>query len=784
LSLVSGSVPNLISGVSQQAFALRLASQAEESVNGYPSVVMGLDKRPGTEHVAKLSSAVPDSTFLHVINRDSAERYVVVVHSGNLSVYAFDGSPRTVNFPNGKGYLSGADFSAVTVADFTFLVNRSVVTAMDGTLQPNRTPEALVSVRVGNYSTTYTVYVTATNGQTITASHTTAATGADAVKTEAIANQIGNIINTAGQGFQANQTGSTLHIYRPDGLDFTIATTDSYADQALLSLKGKVQSAALLPTRGVAGFQLEIEGSPGNRYDNYFVEYRVDGGSETAGVWKEIPKPTRQIRFNAATMPHVLVREADGSFTFRQAQWSDCRAGDENTNPVPGIIGLPVADVFFYRNRLGLIGGEQVLFSKNGEFFDFWRETATTILETDPIDVAVSHVKVSNLRHAVPFNEALLLFSDQTQFTIPPGDALTPATIAINQSTEFEASLRARPIGLGPYVYFGAPRGGFTSVREYFIDGNTRAGDSTDITAHCPNYIHGEILDMAGSSTENMIAVLASGNRSSLWVYKFQFAQQEKVQSGWGRWDFAPTDRLLAVEFIRSALYLLIARPDGLFLERMDMDPGRTMGSLPFVPRLDRLCGSTRWASAGFDGAKTWVELGYAEDGPLQVMFTADTVGFRAGQVITPTRPSSTRIEFPGEAAGECFVVGRQYEMRHTFSPFLVRVNAPGGGTVASTEGRLQIGTASLYYTDSGYFRVEVTPFRRRTFWKVFSGRVVGSARTLLGQSGLETGKFDFAVRSNNLNVKVDLVNDSPLPSRFLNLEWEGDYSPRTRRVD
>lgn len=784
MSLVSGSVPNLISGVSQQAPVLRLASQAEDSVNGFASVVTGLDKRPPTEHLAKLSGAIPATAFTHTIVRDEAERYVLAIHSDDLRVYDFEGAELTVAFPNGKGYLTGASFAAVTVADFTFVVNRDKVTALASETAPSRPPEALVAVRAGNYSTTYTVAVAVPGGAAVTATHTTPATGADAIKTETIATALRTQIAAA--GFQVGQYGSTLHILAPVGSDpniFTISTTDSMADQALTLIKGSVQSPALLPSKATDGFQVEIEGTAGNRFDNYWLQYAAQGST---GVWKEIPKPGRKIALDPATFPHVLVREEDGTFTFRQAEWAKCRSGDETVCPAPGLLGEKVADVFFYRNRLGLIGGEQVLISKRSLFFDFWRESAVTLLDTDPIDVAVSHVKVSKLLRAVPFNESLLLFSALTQFVIPAGAPLTPGEVDINQSTEFEAALGARPIGIGPYVYFGQQRGGYTAVREYFVDGDTRAPDANDTTAHCPNYLRGQIIDMAGSSSENVLAVLASGKRNSVWVYKFQYAEDEKVLAGWSRWDFAEGDMILSIEFIQSALFLLIRRADGLYLERMDLDPGRTIGDLPSVPKLDRMCSSDTFASVAVGETSTTVTLPFEDAGEFQAAVIEDdeATQTRAGRLLKVTRPAPNQVTYAGTVPASKVVIGRRYELRHTLSPLLVRTEAAGGGSIATLDGRLQLGKATLNYTESAYFRVEVTPYRRSTYTRVFTGRVVGSARWSLGSLALESGNMSFPIRSNNLNVRIDIVNDSPWPSRFLNMEWEGDFTPRSRRVD
>jgi hypothetical protein len=41
-----------------------------------------------------------------------------------------------------------------------------------------------------------------------------------------------------------------------------------------------------------------------------------------------------------------------------------------------------------FRNRLGFLSDENVIFSRASEFFEFFPETITQVLATDPIDVA------------------------------------------------------------------------------------------------------------------------------------------------------------------------------------------------------------------------------------------------------------------------------------------------------------------------------------------------------------------------------------------------------------
>ena len=780
MTLVSAAIPNFISGISQQAPNIRLASQAQDQLNGWPTVDTGLDKRPGTETIARLiAGTVPDDVFLHVINRDMAERYNVTIFGGDLKVHSLDGAERVVNFPNGKGYLSGTSFSAVSVADYTFVVNRTVPVALSPDVVASPAPGiSMIAIRGVVAGTGY--FLNLVQGSTVIEAGYEAKANDGTLD---VAAALSGKINAAG-GYTAYTMGNTIVVSRPDAQAFRITSADSYADQYINAINGTVQTVADLPLRAPDGLVVEVVGGAGTGADNFFIAFDSDGINGASGVWREVAAPGRKFRFDAATMPHLLVREADGSFTFRQAEWAECKAGDEDVCPSPGLVGIPISDVFFYRNRFGLIGGEQILMSRDGEFFNFWRRSASGLVDTDPIDVSVSHVKVSNLKRAVPFNETLMLFSEQTQFVIPPLDVLTPKTVSVLQTSEFEADLNCRPLGLGTSVFFAAFRGGYTAVREAFITGNTRKIGANDTTAHVPRLIRGAIRDMATSSTETALVVTTKENPREVGLFRFMDQNSQRMFSGWSRWRFAEGDRVLALEFISSMLFLVIARADGLYLERMDLSPGLTTGTLPVFPKLDRM------VPASFNGGVTAgvpsyqlqrVAFPFPVTGTVQAVLTSDTGGRRAGEIFTSAVPGF--VDLPASVDLTKVVMGLVYEMRHEFSPFFIRQAAPGGGEMTVNDGRLQVSSVTVSYVDSAYFRAEITPFQRQTFTRAFTGKVLGSAQNLLGSLPLKRGSFTFSVRCDSKAVSVALVNDTPWPSRVLSAEWAGLYTARTRRL-
>ena len=126
MPLIARTIPNLVQGISQQPEILRLNSQATSQENGFSSVVEGLKKRPPTSYVAKLTGSSLANAYIHTINRDTSERYIVVITNGVLSVYDITGTAKTVvNQTNATNYLSSSDpksdFVCVTVADYTYV---------------------------------------------------------------------------------------------------------------------------------------------------------------------------------------------------------------------------------------------------------------------------------------------------------------------------------------------------------------------------------------------------------------------------------------------------------------------------------------------------------------------------------------------------------------------------------------------------------------------------------------------------------------------------------------
>ena len=227
---------------------------------------------------------------------------------------------------------------------------------------------------------------------------------------------------------------------------FLVEVTDGKGDTYMKAINGhdEVPKFSDLPaTKVKKGFVAKISGDRGSGQDDYYVQYKDSVYKETfrpkypldtdASARSELDNTTMPMQlykaFGTTTYNSTTSSTGDGIyFILKPVTWSARTVGDETTAPFPsfadyeeGTNGVDDAlytinDIFFHRNRLGFISDENVVLSEAAGYFNFFPNTVLSVLDTAPIDVAVSNNQVAILKSAIPFQENLLLFSDLQQF--------------------------------------------------------------------------------------------------------------------------------------------------------------------------------------------------------------------------------------------------------------------------------------------------------------------------------------------------------------------------------
>jgi len=831
MALINTSLPNLVQGVSQQPDTLRFDGQCEEQLNALSSVSDGLKKRPNTRYLAQLlSSAIADGAFVHFINRDKAERYVLIINNNYVRIFDILNFA-TVNY-SGPGVSSGSGMAsneylyvpdgtnpkdvlkALTINDNTFILNTSKTVGRAATKSAALVHKAIVFVKQGDYRTEYNVELKDNGGNVFKTSYLSGkqSNTSNSINSKARANYIafklrgtlanaGNLtssftlstvdpITTSGGNEYMNEDDDTS-----DGADgagysqnfieisssypFEIKVSDSKSGTALGVVYKEVDALSDLPKIAPNNFRVKVRGSVDDNEDDYYVKFETNDGSTVGnGGWIEDVGFDEFTTLDANTLPFKLTNTSPNNFSMVAAIWTPKKVGDDNTNPFPSFFNLSagndgdrkISNIFFYKNRLGLLSEGSVILSEAGEYFNFFRTTVRTLLDSAPIDINVASTKVTNLKSAVGFQENLVLFGERGQFVLRGGDLLTPKTVSITPITNYDTDTSTTPLELGSYIYFPFTRGSFSGVREFTVNANTDTYDSVEITAHVPQYIPENIMDMAGSTSENCICVVSNSDKKSMYIYKYYWEGNKKILASWSKFTFPFT--IVGFDFVESDLYIVAVKNGKTELLQLPMEEKLIDDGAAFNTYLD-----LRKSATVANGSIT-LSFTPESDDVIQV-YTRESGSTKAGALI-PSTVNGTTVTVDASHNSTPVWVGVKYTMSYTFSEQMFKQRANKNRSPSGYQRHFLKG-GTLFFDDTASFKVEVQPKARKTYENVFSSNIVGS--TVVGTLPIESGSFSFPIMSSAKDTAIKIVNDSALPGNFQSAEFESFIHSRSQRV-
>ena len=684
------------------------------------------------------------------------------------------------------GYLNGAtaaDIEVLTLNDYTFVLNKAKTVAMEITTTADKPNEAFVVIKVVG-SGHYRVYLDGVQR----ASHNTGGGGdVDSIVSDLVSQINGSTFG--GTTYAAAAVGPGFYISA--NAAFTISVVGGPSEDSMSVFQDSVPTVADLPLQCRNDFKVRIVNSIDVDVDDMYVKFVTDGGvTYGTGVWEESNAWDITFELDPQTLPHQIVRNADGSFTYGPIDWADREIGDLETNPDPSFVGAKINNLFFYRNRLGFLSNESVILSKAGDYFNFFATTALTVTDDDPIDVSASSIKPVNLRYVRPANTGLVLFSDVQQFLIAGNeDILSPETVKITELSSYECDPNVEAVTLGTTLAFVSKTPLYTRLFELANISGAQPPFMYDQTQIVPELVPQTVDSMISSPGLSVVSLGTVGNNT---VYQFRFSQQgdQRAVSTWYKWDLTGT--LLDQFFDASTYYAVVANGSDVYVQSYDLTQASEEGylTLPTGEKTD-VCldlwnvNPYRTYDSSADTTRIFLPYNEVSSGTFSVVvlggYIDDDIALSSasvGAVLYPTvvdDAGGDYVDVDGDYRGRNLIIGYTYTMNVELPKFFL-TQSDGKTAQSDFTSDLIIHRIKVSTGLSGPVKYQIT-ITGRPEWTQTIEAVQPNVYDLNNVNLSAEAIHTIPIYQRNENLSIKMIGDSPMPVSLLSLNWEGRYN-------
>jgi hypothetical protein len=685
------------------------------------------------------------------------------------------------------GYLNGAtadDIEVLTLNDYTFVLNKAKTVEMETTTTTARPNEAFFVTKVIGQGH-YRIYLDGTERASVNGP-----SDADALVSAFVTAINGQTFGTT--TFTAEAVGPGMYISADAA--FTITAVGGPGEDSVFTFTESVSNVADLPLQCKDGYKVKVVNSVDIDADDMYVEFVADDDADSGpGVWEETNAWGITYELNPLTLPHQLVRNADGSFTFGPITWEDRNIGDLETNPDPSFVGSTINNLFFYRNRLGFLSNEAVILSKAGDYFNFFATTALTVSDDDPIDVNASSVKPVNLRYVRPSSAGLVLFSDTEQFLIAGNDdILSPKTVRITELSSYECDKDVEAVTLGTSLAFISKTPLYSRLYEIGNISINNPPAMVEQTQYVPELMPSTINSMIASPALSLISM---GTVGSSTVYQYRFVQQAEKRGAntWYRWDLTGT--LLDQFFDISTYYAVVANGNDVYVQSYDLTQSSEEGylTLPTGEKTDvcldlwNINPYREYDPDDDDSDITRIYLPYNEvgGGTFSVVLLGRYIGASdaltsasVGAVLYPTVEGTAGayyVDINGDYRGRDMIIGYTYNMQIDMPKFFVtEVETQSAVTDFTSDLIIHRIKVSTGLSGPVKYQINITG---RPEWNQTIEAVQPNVYDLNNVNLSAEAVHTVPIYQRNDNLSLSIIGDSPLPVTLLSLNWEGRYN-------
>ena len=672
------------------------------------------------------------------------------------------------NGPGGNNYRCSYNREAVLLHGGEGWVTGDTVTVTLDSASVNYN----YTIRVEDHESTQVNATISSNGDGLVRPEPTPFDADTAVTADTI---IGGIIAELPSGVSGKHIGTGIYLSSSNPFSVEIVEED-----LMRCFQSSVNDVQNLPNQCKHGYIVKISNSRMSDEDDYYLRFDGQNNRDGSGSWSECAKAG--IAKTLTNMPLVIQRTATTTFTVKQFTYQDRRVGDDTTNPMPSFVGARINKVLFFRNRLALLSGENVITSRPGTLGtpDFFNETALTVSASDPVDISAASMFPSELFDGIEMNTGLVVFSTNQQFLLASDDTVfNPDTAKLRSISTFNYNETIPPISLGTTIAYVDNSGKFSRFNE--MANIQREGEPSivEVSKVVPTLLPKDI-DLLTNSRENSIILLGKTGSDDVFGYKYFQVSEQRQQAAWFKWKL---NNPLIYHFIINDEYFFLDSDyylQSVKLVQTETDPSIVQDNVDFLLHVDN---HTTVSGGSFNSTTnittftgvSWLNTVTTPNHDLVVIDT-NTNSTRVGRYAKPT-VSGTSFTLPGNWSGVTLTIGYIYPYEVKF-PTFYPTRQQGNNSRADVNSSLVLHRIKFHFGKIGLYETTLERIGKNDYTEVYESTELDEYDAS-DAPYLEEFIKTVPVYEKNTNVDITLRSSHPAPATLRAVSWEGDYSPK-----
>ena len=675
--------------------------------------------------------------------RCSYQREVILLHGGEGWVV---GDTVTVTLDSAQGGASGG-----ANATYTIRVEEIETTQINATIDPSNVGDGLVRPEPTPFDAQ-----TAVTADTI----------------------IGGIISDLPSGVSGQQIGNGIYLHSTQSFTVNIVEND-----LMRVMQSSVNDVQNLPNQCKHGYIVKVSNALRSEEDDYYLKFEGQNDKDGSGSWTECALPG--ITTTLTNMPLVIQRTGTTTFTVKQFTYGVRDVGDTFTNPMPSFVGKRINKVLFFRNRLALLAGENVVTSRPGTLGEpnFFIETALAVSVADPVDISAASMFPSDLFDGIEINAGLLVFSTNQQFLLASDDTVfNPDTAKLRSIATFNYNEDMAPISLGTTVAYLDNSGKFSRFNEMANSAREGEPNIIEVSKVVPTLIPKDV-DLMTNSRENSIVLIGKTGSDEVFGYKYFQTAEKRVQAAWFKWKL---NNPLTYHFIINDEYFFLDSDyylQSIKLVQAESDPSIVQDNVDFLLHVDNhttVSGGSYSAATNLTtfSSVSWLSSVTTPNHDLVVIDT-NTNSARVGRYAKPT-VNGTNFTLPGNWSSATLTIGYIYPYQVKL-PTLYPTKIEGAKSTADVNSSLVLHRVKFHFGKIGLYETTLERVGKTDYTEVFESTELDEY-DVSDAPYLEEFIKTIPVYEKNTNVEITLKSSHPAPATLRSMSWEGDYSPKYYR--